>query len=148
MAMETGGAGRPADDANLLGGEGSYQRLAIATLAALRLPPDRPARLILDVPAGGALPGYDPADVVEIACAVSSAGVAPIRRGPVPPATAGLMAAVAAYERLTVAAAVRGDRDLAVLALMAHPLVRSYALAERLVDAYLDAHRAYLPQFA
>jgi 6-phospho-beta-glucosidase len=59
----------------------------------------------------------------------------------------GLVEEVKAYERLTVAAAVSGDRDTAVRALMANPLVRSFDTARPLLDALLEAHREHLPQF-
>jgi 6-phospho-beta-glucosidase len=66
---------------------------------------------------------------------------------PLPPEMLGLVEQVKAYERLTVRAAVTGDRGVALQALMANPLVRSYDIATPLLDALLEAHRAHLPQF-
>ena len=48
---------------------------------------------------------------------------------------------------LTIAAARTGDRKLAVRALLANPLVRQWDLAVPVLDALLEAHRQYLPQF-
>jgi 6-phospho-beta-glucosidase len=48
------------------------------------------------------------------------------------------------YERLTVRAAVEGSYDIALEALLAHPLVGSYPLARSILDDYLVAHTAYL----
>jgi 6-phospho-beta-glucosidase len=59
----------------------------------------------------------------------------------------GLVEQVKAYERLTVAAAVSGDRKMALRALMANPLVPSYDTAVPLLDALLEAHREHLPHF-
>ena len=57
------------------------------------------------------------------------------------------MAQAKAYERLAVRAAVTGDRDLALMALMANPLVRDYDVAGPLLEALLEANRAALPAF-
>jgi 6-phospho-beta-glucosidase len=54
---------------------------------------------------------------------------------------------VKAYERLTVAAAVSGDRDLALKALMANPLTSQFTVAKPLLDALLEANREHLPRF-
>ena len=52
------------------------------------------------------------------------------------------------FERMVVEAAVTGDRDLAVAALEMNPLCPSDALANVVVDELMEAHKAYLPQFA
>jgi 6-phospho-beta-glucosidase len=66
---------------------------------------------------------------------------------PMPPAIRGLTQAVKAYEELTVLAAVEGDEQAALRALLAHPLVPSFAVAQGLWAAIKEANRAYLPQF-
>jgi 6-phospho-beta-glucosidase len=55
-----------------------------------------------------------------------------------------LVESVKHYERLTVEAVREHSRDLAVEALVAHPLVLSYSRAEPLVDNYLKAHAPYV----
>ncbi len=57
--------------------------------------------------------------------------------GPLAPELLGLVQHVAAYERLAAAAAAAGDVDGARLALLAHPLVREYGLADTLLDDLL-----------
>ncbi len=52
-----------------------------------------------------------------------------------------------AFERMTVQAAVTGDKNLAVAALNVNPLCPSDALANVVVDELLRVHREYLPQF-
>jgi 6-phospho-beta-glucosidase len=54
---------------------------------------------------------------------------------------------VAAYERLTVQAAIAGDRAVARKALLAHPLIGQLPLAETLLERLLEADAAHLPQF-
>jgi 6-phospho-beta-glucosidase len=58
------------------------------------------------------------------------------------------MQQVKRYERLTVEAVRTHSRECAVEALMNHPLVGSYALSRDLVDAYLEAHRPYVGEWA
>jgi 6-phospho-beta-glucosidase len=82
-----------------------------------------------------------------VSCRIDAAGAHPKPQRPLPPEMLGLVEQVKAYERLTVRAAVTGDRDVALQALMANPLVRSYDVACPLLDALLDAHREHLPQF-
>ena len=59
----------------------------------------------------------------------------------------GLVQQVKAYERLTVRAAVDGDRKAGLKALIANPLVARYNVARPLLDAILEANQAHLPRF-
>ena len=71
----------------------------------------------------------------------------PVPVAPLPPELLGLVQAVTAYEVLTIEAARTGDRDTALRALLANPLVRQWDLAVPLLDALLEANRPYLPPF-
>ena len=64
-----------------------------------------------------------------------------------PPAIRGLTQTVKSYEELTVLAGVEGDEQAALQALLAHPLVPSFAVAQGLWAAIKEANRAYLSQF-
>jgi 6-phospho-beta-glucosidase len=52
------------------------------------------------------------------------------------------MQTVKLYERLAAQAILTRSRALAVEALTVHPLIGSYPLAEKLVDAFLQTHAA------
>ncbi len=102
---------------------------------------------VVNVPNGGAVPGV-PADwVLELPCTVRRSGITPAPAAPLHPAVAGLVAAVKAYELLTVEAAVHGDRAAAYQALIANPLGPEIDQATALLDEMLTINRAYLPQF-
>jgi 6-phospho-beta-glucosidase len=89
-----------------------------------------------------------PADwVLEMPATVKKSGITPIPAEPLPPAQFGLIAAVKAYELLTVEAAVLGDRDAAYQALMVHPLGPKGDKVQAVLDDILETHRPYLPQF-
>jgi 6-phospho-beta-glucosidase len=59
----------------------------------------------------------------------------------------GLVQHVTAYEQLTVQAATTGDRKVALRALLAHPLVGEWSVAEPMLDALLEANKQDLPAF-
>ncbi|MCL1863784.1 MAG: 6-phospho-beta-glucosidase [Defluviitaleaceae bacterium] len=59
----------------------------------------------------------------------------------------GIMQTIKAYERLTVTAAISGDRHAAITALMANPLISDYDTAVACFNEMLEAHKVYLPQF-
>jgi 6-phospho-beta-glucosidase len=96
---------------------------------------------------GGAVKEW-PADwVLEIPSRVSRAGIQPLPAEPLPPACFGLIAAVKAYELLTVEAAVHGDRQAAYQAMLVHPLGPKADRIPAVLDDLLETHRQHLPQF-
>ena len=102
---------------------------------------------IVNVPNRGAVPGVPEDWVMELPCTVQRTGITPILTEPLHPAVAGLVAAVKAYELLTVEAAVHGDRDAAYEALLANPLGPEVEQAQALLDEMLEINKPYLPQF-
>jgi 6-phospho-beta-glucosidase len=108
---------------------------------------DRGDVQVVNVRNQGAIPGMADDAVVEVACRIDREGAHPLPVEPLPPEMLGLVEQVKAYERLTVAAAVSGDRETALKALMANPLVADYDVARPLLDALLEAHREHLPRF-
>jgi 6-phospho-beta-glucosidase len=95
----------------------------------------------------GAVPFMDDDDVVEVLCRVGKNGVTPQSVSVYNEYIIGLMRAVKAYEKLTVRAALEGDRDIALAALMAHPLVGDVEKAMPLLDEMLEANKDYVPKF-
>ncbi|HZU61744.1 MAG TPA: hypothetical protein VE983_12310, partial [Solirubrobacteraceae bacterium] len=92
---------------------------------------------VVDVRNGGALGGLARDDVVELPARVGRSGAEPVAQPPLAAELLGLVQHVAAYERLAARAAADGDLEVARLALLAHPLVREYVLAESLIDELL-----------
>jgi 6-phospho-beta-glucosidase len=108
---------------------------------------DRGDVQVVNVRNGGAIPNLADDAVVEVACRVDAGGATPLPVEPLAPEMLGLVEQIKAYERLTVAAAVSGDRDLALKALLANPLSADYRVAAPMLEALLEANRAYLPAF-
>ena len=89
-----------------------------------------------------------PADaVVEIPARIDRDGAHPLPLKPLAPEMRGLVQAMKAFEELTIAAALSGDRRDALKALVANPLVPDLITAEPLLNALLDSDRALLPRF-
>ena len=103
---------------------------------------------VVNVRNDGALPGIAADAVVEVPARIDRDGAHPVALRPLAPELAGLVAHAKAYERLAVEAALAGDRDVALRALLANPLVGQFRLASELLDAFLEANAAYLPRFA
>src|SRR6266516_3721766 len=102
---------------------------------------------VVDVRNDGAIPDLPADAVVEVPARIDADGAHPLPQKPLAPELLGLVQQMKAYERLAVAAASRGDRALALEALLANPLAGDYRVAVPLLDALLKASRDYLPRF-
>ena len=80
--------------------------------------------------------------VIEVPAVIGADGAAPVPVAPLGPLMRGLVAHVSAYEELAVEAALRGGRDRVAAALLAHPLIGQYDLAEQLTDLLLAENAA------
>src|SRR5499427_5762227 len=85
----------------------------------------------------GTLEGLANDDVVEVPARVGRAGPEPLPQTPLAPELLGLVQHVAAYERLTVRAALSRDPVDARKALLAHPLIGQVELVDGLFDQLL-----------
>lgn len=102
---------------------------------------------VVNVRNNGAVREWDPDWVLEIPAMVRKSGVTPIPTEPLPQAQFGLIAAVKAYELLTVEAAIHGDRDAAYQALLVHPLGPKADKIQAVLDDLLETHKEHLSQF-
>ena len=102
---------------------------------------------IVNTPNQGAIPDLAQDVVVEIPAKIGSHGAQPLATQPLPIQVSGLVHAVKAYEVLAAIAGAEGNRQIALQALLAHPLVGSFEVAQTLLEALLNAHRSYLPRF-
>lgn len=115
-----------------------YERIAIDVMGAIH---NNELRVMpLDVANGGAILDIDSDTAVEVPCAIDANGARPLAVGRLPAQVRELLFQVKEYERLTVSAALKSSRSLAIEALAANPLVNRRGLAEVLVDGYRVAH--------
>lgn len=102
---------------------------------------------VVNVPNQGATPDLPDTAVIETNAMIDASGAHPLAYGRLPLSIKGLIQSVKTFEELTVEAAMTGDKSTALLALAAHPLVPSVAVAEHILRDYLAANRDYLPQY-
>ena len=126
---------------------GAYYSEAAAALVTSLLTGDGALHYV-DLGNSGTITGLPDDAVGEVPATVDRSGAHAEPVAPLAPELLGLVQAVTAYEVLTIEAARSGDRSTALRALVAHPLVRQWETVVPMLDAILDAGRAYLPQFA
>jgi 6-phospho-beta-glucosidase len=88
----------------------------------------------VDVRNRGTLAGLADDDVVEVPARVDRRGAHPLPQPPLAPELLGLAQHAAAYERLALAAALSREPVDVKKALLAHPLIGQYTLAEELLE--------------
>jgi 6-phospho-beta-glucosidase len=120
-----------------------YSEAAVALLASLVT--DARDRQVVNLRNDGTLPFLADEAVIEVTATITAAGPVPVPVAPVSPVMSGLIAHVSSYEELAVDAARHGGRGRVAAALLAHPLIGQYDLAERVTDRLLAENAAFLP---
>ncbi|HHY34079.1 MAG TPA: hypothetical protein GX510_00360 [Firmicutes bacterium] len=138
-------AARPRPRLRMHRGHASHSDLAASVI--LTLLSGRRARFIIQQRNEGNVPGLPHGHAAQFPADVGPDGWHPV---PVPPLTerqSALIRRIQDAEILNAEAALKGDRSLAIEAMALNPLVPSKAVAQKLVDELLEAHREFLPQF-
>lgn len=102
----------------------------------------------VNLPNRGYIANLPEGAVVEVPGIIDSNGVTGVPVGELPAPVAELCRRETVLVDMVVDAAVRGDRKLALQALLFDPMVDDIELARLLLDDYLTSHAAYLPQFS
>jgi 6-phospho-beta-glucosidase len=122
-----------------------YSEAAVELISSLTNPAGTADRRVVNMRNNATLPFLSDETVIEVSAEVSSTGITAVPQNPLPAHMRGLIAHVSAYEELALDAAIRGGRDRVVQALLAHPLIGQYDLANRLGDALIAANEKFLP---
>ncbi|MFG2297152.1 6-phospho-beta-glucosidase [Streptomyces sp. NPDC048603] len=120
-----------------------YSEAAVDLAAALLGDGGSPVQVVNTLN-NGTLPFLPDDAVVEVQARVGRAGPVPLAVPRLDPLYAGLVAGVSAYEDLALEAALRGGRERVFRALLAHPLVGQFDLAEQLTDRLLAHNKEHL----
>jgi 6-phospho-beta-glucosidase len=128
----------------LLGQRGGafYSEAAVALLASLT--GDGGDTQVVNVRNDGTFGFLADEAVIEVPAVIRSAGPAPVPTPPLSPLLRGLVGHMSAYEELAVDAALRGGRPPVVSALLAHPLIGQYDLAEKMADRLIAENARFL----
>jgi alpha-galactosidase len=103
--------------------------------------------LAVNLPNQGYIANLPAEAIVEVPGVMSGAGVLGVGVGPLPEAVAELCRRETTVARLAVDAAVHGDRQAALQALLLDPVVTDLDVASQILDEYLSTYRDYLPRF-
>lgn len=127
-------------------GGANYSECAISLVDAIYN--DRGEVHVVNLLNNGCLDFMADDDVVEVCAIIGREGAKPIKiENFNNPHIEEVMTQVKAYERHTVNAAISGDTEEAMRALMVNPLVWDYQVAKSCFEEMKEVHAAYLPQF-
>jgi 6-phospho-beta-glucosidase len=92
----------------------------------------------------GAVPGMIDGTVMELPCVINKNGATPIATSAMRPDVDALVRSVKDFELLTINAAVHGDEDSAIRALIANPLGPDMSVAPQLWKRVQEEHKGLL----
>ena len=102
----------------------------------------------LDIRNNGCIPNLPEDAIVEVPGVVSGDGVRGLKMSPLPEGIAIMARQQVAVQGLSVEAAVKGDKKLALQAMLLDPVVDNYSVCEKVLDKLLDADRENIsPEF-
>ncbi len=102
----------------------------------------------VNLPNRGYIPNLPEGVIVEVPAVASGDGLRGLVMDPLPEPIAELCRRETAVASLVVDATVRGDRDLALQALLLDPTMNDVGRARAILADYLEAYAEWLPQFA
>ncbi len=103
--------------------------------------------LAVNLPNQGCITNLPPQAIVEVPGVFSGAGAHGVAVGSLPDPVAELLRRELAVVRLSVDAAVHGDRQAALQCLLLDPVITDLDVAREILDDYLETYRQYLPVF-
>lgn len=123
--------------------EGGYAGVAIQYIRSFV--EDKTSEMILCVPNEGAIEELEPEDIVEVTCTIDGNGHHVKKVTQTNGSALELIRRVKYFERCAARAILNRDKNLAVEALMFHPLVNSYSIACSLVEEYIEVNKVFCP---
>ncbi len=108
----------------------------------------RSVRTIVNLPNTGQIDNLPRGVVVETLAELGAVGAVPLTVGALPLGVLSTLQPHVVNQELIARASLTGDRQLALQAMVNDPLVGDLKTAQALLDELLEAHAAYLPQFA
>lgn len=103
---------------------------------------------IVNIPNNGAIPNLPDHAIMEIDGVTDSCGVRGVQMGEAPLYLKGFLEKRIAWQELVADAAVKGDRNLALQALLLDEMAIVPEKTEKMLDELLEASKDLLPQFA
>jgi 6-phospho-beta-glucosidase len=126
-------------------GGGGHGDLAVRVISAMVN--DLGETFAVNVPNRGTISNLPPDAIVEVAATVDRLGPHPFAMGPLPKALVGYQHALILSQELAIDAALSGERNDLLKAILAHPLIHSVRATEKAMDELLALQADWLPQF-
>jgi len=101
----------------------------------------------VNIPNYGLVTNLPEGAILEIPATVTHNGIRGVFIGDIPHGIATMISQRLYQQNLIVEAAINGDRQLAIQAMLLDPLVPSLEIAEAMLDELLEAHEEHLPRF-
>src|SRR5215218_132928 len=115
----------------------------IAVQVMLAIATDTPQEFHVNTANHGAILNLPADAIVEVPAIIDRSGVRTLSMGNLPEAVAAFTQELIAWQERSVDAALSGDRNLVVQAIMTHPFVRSTSVADHLADDLLPRTRHF-----
>jgi alpha-galactosidase/6-phospho-beta-glucosidase family protein len=125
-------------------GHGDIAVQIVTTIAT-----NRTQEFHVNIPNRGCITNLPHGAIVEVPALVDRSGIRPLCMGDLPKGVVGLTSALINWQELSVDAALSGNKDTLMQALLAHPWMRIISLqdARMLGEEMLASHEKHLPQF-
>jgi alpha-galactosidase len=101
----------------------------------------------VNIPNQGHITNLPEGAIVELPGKLDAQGIHGIKIGEMPEGIAALLRREITVSHLTVDAVVKGDRNLALQALLLDPVIRDIDVAQQVLEDYLVTYREHLPSF-
>lgn len=126
-------------------GGGGHGDLAVRVIASMVN--DTGETFVVNVRNDGVVTNLPDDAILELSATVGKDGATPFPVGDLPKEVLGMQYALVLSQQLAVSAALSGDRDDLLKAILAHPLIHSVDAAEACMDELLERQAEWLPQF-
>jgi 6-phospho-beta-glucosidase len=127
-------------------GGGGHGDLAVRVIASMVN--DLGESFVVNVRNNGAVTDLPDDAILELSASVGRDGASPFHVGELPQELLGMQNALVLSQQLAVSAALSGDRNDLLKAILAHPLIHSADAAEACMDELLTQQADWLPQFS
>ena len=135
---------QPVDEGIFHRASGEHEQL-LAIIAALRS--DSREVFAVNLPNRGTVPSLPDEAILECPAVATATGLLSLRIPEISPSLSAIFSRKLSATTLTVEAALTGNRDLFVEALLLDGAVTDTEVAQKLVNALLEAQRIYLPNY-
>jgi 6-phospho-beta-glucosidase len=126
-------------------GGGGHGDLAVRVISSMVN--DAGETFVINVENKGAVSNLPEDAILELSGPVDRYGAHPFAVGPLPKSILGMQYSLVLSQQLAVDAALSGNRNDLLKAILAHPLVHSVDSAEKAMDELLSLQAEWLPQF-